>query len=145
MSDTTGSRSAIKSVVGARLIHPLADFLKRETSSGYLLLGCVAVALLWANGPWHESYEALWTTDFSLRLGIHDFTLDLRHWVNDLLMALFFFVIGLELKREFMEGELRDRRQVIFPLCAAIGGMTVPALRMVSSRPTVHKVVKPFS
>jgi Na+/H+ antiporter NhaA len=82
-------------------------------------------ALLWANvSP--SSYESLWTTDFSLRLGDHVLSLDLRHWVNDGLMSIFFFVVGLEARREFDLGELRDRHRVPLPALAALCGMLIP-------------------
>ncbi|MEA2494122.1 MAG: hypothetical protein QOJ29_2033, partial [Thermoleophilaceae bacterium] len=73
-----------------------------------------------------SSYVSVWTTEFSIRLGSHALSLDLRHWVNDGLMALFFFVVGLEARREFDLGELRDRHRMPMPALAALGGMTVP-------------------
>jgi Na+/H+ antiporter NhaA len=82
-------------------------------------------ALVWANVS-ASTYESFWTTDFSLRLGDHVLSLDLRHWVNDGLMAIFFFVVGLEARREFDLGELRDRHRLPLPAAAAIGGMVVP-------------------
>ena len=87
-----------------------------------------AAALIWANSPFSESYHSLWQTDIGLNLGGHSLSLDLRHWVNDGLMTVFFFVVGLEIKRELVEGELNDRRKAIVPVAAAIGGMAVPAL-----------------
>ena len=86
------------------------------------------VALAWANSPWGPSYESLWST--RLDLGVEGWHLpqDLRHWVNDALMALFFFVVGVEIKRELVAGELRDRRAAALPVAAAVGGMLVPAL-----------------
>jgi Na+/H+ antiporter NhaA len=90
----------------------------------FLLAGTLA-ALVWANIS-ASSYESVWSTDFSLRLGDHALTEDLRHWVNDGLMAIFFFVVGLEARREFDLGELRDRHRVPLPALAALFGMTVP-------------------
>jgi Na+/H+ antiporter NhaA len=106
---------------------PFRAFVGTETSSAVVLLAAVVVALVWANSPWSASYERLWTTPLSIAVGAADLTLDLRHWVNDGLMALFFFVVGLEIRREFDMGELRERRRVATPVLAAIGGMLVPA------------------
>ncbi len=89
-------------------------------------------ALIWANSPWSASYRSLWNTEIGLSLGGHHLNLDLRHWVNDGLMTVFFFVVGLEIKRELVEGELRDRRKAIVPVAAAFGGMVVPALIFVA-------------
>ncbi len=93
-----------------------------------MLLGAAALALVWANSPWNESYEALWHTQIALDVGSWSVSEDLRHWVNEGLMALFFFVVGLEIKRELVAGELRDRRAATLPIIAALGGMVLPAL-----------------
>ncbi len=87
-----------------------------------------AVALVWANSPWQASYQELWETQLAVSIGRFGIDLDLRHWVNDGLMAVFFLVIGLEIKRELVEGELRDPRRASLPAVAAVGGMVVPAL-----------------
>src|SRR5690606_19898850 len=92
------------------------------------MLLAAAVALGWANSPWSGSYEALWDTHLSVSLGDAELSMDLGHWVNDGLMALFFFVIGLEVRRELAIGELTDRRRVAIPLLAGVGGMVVPAV-----------------
>jgi Na+/H+ antiporter NhaA len=84
--------------------------------------------LIWANLPWWESYESFWTTDLSIRIGDEALSLDLRDWVNEGLMTLFFLVVGLEAKRELDLGELRDRRRVAIPVLAALGGLAVPVL-----------------
>ena len=89
------------------------------------LLAAAAAALVWANVS-GSTYDSVWTTELSIRLGDHTLALDLRHWVNDGLMAIFFFVVGLEARREFDLGELRDRHRVPLPALAALGGMTVP-------------------
>src|SRR5690606_26564975 len=113
---------------GLRLIRPLRDFLRREASAGILLVLAAVVALVWANSPWSDAYFDLWGTHAQVGLGDHVIELDLREWINDLAMVLFFFVVGLELKREFTEGELRDPRAAALPIIAAIGGMIVPAV-----------------
>ncbi len=86
------------------------------------------VALLWANSPWKQSYFDLWHTHLAITLGSHSIDLDLQEWVNEGLMAIFFLVVGLEIKRELVEGELRDPRTAALPAIAAVGGMLVPAL-----------------
>ncbi|HEX2562731.1 MAG TPA: Na+/H+ antiporter NhaA [Acidimicrobiales bacterium] len=111
-----------------RLIRPLVDFLHTEAAGGVALVVATIVALVWANSPWDASYNDLWSTDLAVTLGSWELDLDLREWVNDGLMVLFFFVVGLEIKRELVEGELRDRRRAMLPVCAALGGMLAPAL-----------------
>jgi Na+:H+ antiporter, NhaA family len=111
-----------------RLIRPLVDFLHTEAAGGVALVVATIVALVWANSPWDASYNKLWSTDLAVTLGSWELDLDLRDWVNDGLMVLFFFVVGLEIKRELVEGELRDRHRAMLPVCAALGGMVVPAL-----------------
>jgi NhaA family Na+:H+ antiporter len=113
----------------ARLVaRPLARFLRVEAAGGILLLAATLVALVWANSPWQQSYHDLWSTEAVLRIGTFDVTEDLRHWVNDGLMAVFFFVVGLEIKRELVVGDLSDRRDAMLPVVAALGGMVAPAL-----------------
>ncbi len=110
------------------LIRPLRDFLHAESSGGVVLVIAAATALIWANSPWSESYFELWETVISIDVGSDGLHLDLRGWINDGLMAIFFFVVGLEIKRELVEGELSDTRQAALPALAAFGGMVVPAL-----------------
>ena len=86
------------------------------------------IALWWANSAWSDAYEALWLTELQVSLGSATFGMDLRHWVNEGLMTLFFLVVGLEIKRELVEGELRERSRRNLPIAAALGGMVVPAL-----------------
>ena len=102
----------------------LAEFLHDEAASGVVLLVAVVVAVIWANSPWREEYFSLWHTELRLA-GIEE---DLQHWVNDGLMALFFFVVGLEIKRELVGGELSDRRAATLPALAAVAGAILPAL-----------------
>jgi Na+/H+ antiporter NhaA len=106
---------------------PLRAFLATETGSAAVLLAAVVAALVWANVD-PASYERVWTTTLSIRVGDHGISLDLRGWINSGLMAFFFFVIGLEARREFDLGELRERRRVALPLVAGLGGMLVPVL-----------------
>jgi Na+/H+ antiporter NhaA len=84
--------------------------------------------LVWVNSPWGSTYEAVWSSELSIQLAGAELSLDVREWINDGLLALFFFVIGLEIRRELDLGELRDRRRVAVPVLAAIGGVAVPAL-----------------
>jgi NhaA family Na+:H+ antiporter len=112
----------------ARLPTPLAEFLHLEAAGGIVLVAAAVVALVWANSPWQDSYHTLWSTHLSLSLGRRSLDLTLQEWINDGLMAIFFFVVGLEIKREVVEGELRDPRRAALPAIAAIGGMLVPAL-----------------
>ena len=104
------------------------DFLRTEASGGIAMLVAAGVALAWANSPWRAGYEALWTTPASVAVGHLVLAEDLRHWVNDGLMAIFFFVVGLEIKREVVVGELREWRTAALPVLAALGGMVVPVL-----------------
>ena len=108
------------------LAAPVRSFLSTETGSAVVLLGAIVAALVWANSPWSDSYESLWTTKLSITIGGSGISEDLRHWVNDGLMFFFFFVVGLEAKRELDMGELRERRRVATPVVAALGGMAVP-------------------
>jgi Na+/H+ antiporter NhaA len=104
------------------LEEPLREFLRTETGSATVLLGAAVAALAWVNID-ASSYERVWTTDLSIRIGDEGVSQDLREWVNKGLMALFFFVVGLEARREFDLGELRERRRVALPLFAGLGGM----------------------
>ena len=111
-----------------RVLRPFREFARVEASGGIVLLACTAVALAWANSPWAASYEALWSARGSVEVAGAVLSMDLRHWVNDGLMALFFFVVGLEIKREILAGELAGLRRAALPVAAAVGGMVVPAL-----------------
>ena len=113
---------------GRRLPRVVRQFLRTEAAGGIVLLVAAAAALIWANSPWSGSYRSLWATELSIRVGRFGLTEDLQHWVNDGLMAIFFFVVGLEIKRELVRGDLRDPRTAAMPAIAAAGGMVVPAL-----------------
>ena len=111
-----------------RMVRPLQEFLQESTASAVLLVISALVAIVWVNSPIGDSYDRLWRTTLTIGSGPWAVSHDLRHWVNDGLMALFFLVVGLEIKREFLSGELRDRRTAALPVIAAVGGMAVPAL-----------------
>ncbi len=123
-----GSWSAGGSRVARRLAMPLREFLDTEVAGGLVLLAATAIALVWANSPWQEAYQTLWSTELAVEVGRSSLALDLRHWVNEGLMALFFFVVGLEIKRELVAGELRSPRNAALPVVTALGGMVAPAL-----------------
>jgi len=111
-----------------RLLSPLEEFIHRQTTSGILLMLCAIAALYIANSSWNEAYQHFLQMKFTV--GVPEFQLSksVHHWINDGLMAIFFFVVGLELKREILVGELADLKQALFPIIAAIGGMVVPVL-----------------
>ncbi len=119
---------------------PLETFLKIEAASGIILIVAAAVALLWVNSAWHGSYTALWHTPVGIRFGNFEFVRPLEWVVNDGLMAIFFFVVGLEIRREIHHGELSTFRRAALPLAAALGGMVVPALiyLAIAGRPPTH-------
>ncbi len=121
---TEGGRTAW----ARNLAAPVRSFLSTETGGAMVMLGAVIAALLWANSPWWHSYESVWTTTFSVQVGSAGIVMDLRHWVNEGLMTLFFLVVGLEAKRQLDLGELRERRRLAIPVVAAIGGITVPVV-----------------
>jgi NhaA family Na+:H+ antiporter len=111
-----------------RVLAPFQQFTKAEASGGLVLLFNAILALVWANSPWGESYHHLWETPLTIGTPTFGLTETLHHWINDGLMAVFFFVVGLEIKREVLVGELASVRQAALPLFAAVGGMVVPAL-----------------
>ncbi len=111
-----------------KLLSPLRDFLHTEVAGGAVLVLATVAALVWANSPWSGGYERLWSSDIALTVAGHTVSHDLRHWVNDGLMTVFFLVVGLEIKRELTTGHLAGRRAAAAPVAAALGGMVVPAL-----------------
>lgn len=121
-----------------RVLTPLEHFIHRQTTSAILLMVCGVVALYLANSQWSDFYEDI--VEMPFIIGFEDFTLSmsLHHWINDGLMTLFFFVVGLELKREILVGELADFKQALLPIIAAVGGMLVPALIYFMFNPQGH-------
>ena len=104
-----------------------ARFVQSEAASSIILLACTVLALVWANSPWRHAYEALAHTTLGVTVGARAFALPVHAWINDGLMALFFFVVGLEIKREVVAGQLSSVRLAVLPASAALGGMLVPA------------------
>ena len=111
-----------------RLPAPLREYLQAEAAGGVVLMAAATLALVWANSPWRAAYAALWQTMLTVQLGRFGIEANLRNWVDDGLMTLFFLVVGLEIKRELVAGELRTWRRAALPVVAAAGGMAVPAL-----------------
>jgi NhaA family Na+:H+ antiporter len=110
-----------------RLLRPFREFVHLEAAGGVVLLAAAALALVWANSPRAGTYAALWHTPITVGVGGAVLTRDLHHWINDGLMVVFFFVVGLEIKREVLVGELAAPRRAALPAAAALGGMLVPA------------------
>ncbi|HEY8400479.1 MAG TPA: Na+/H+ antiporter NhaA [Cytophagaceae bacterium] len=109
------------------ILAPLNKFIEQDYSAGLTLLVATIIALIWANSPWKESYHHLWETELGITVAEFSIIKSLHIWVNDGLMSVFFFMVGLELKREFMAGELSSLKKATLPAFAAIGGMIVPA------------------
>jgi Na+/H+ antiporter NhaA len=129
MASTTETMGYSGRTAWARnLAAPVRDFLSTETGSASVLLVATLIAVVWANSPWRHSYQTVWNTVLSLRLGGGEISATLRQWVNQGLMTFFFLVIGLEAKRELDTGELRQRQRLTIPVLAALGGMLVPVL-----------------
>ncbi len=110
-----------------RVIEPLRRFLHIEAASGVVLLVCAVIALVWANSGASDTYFHILHTPIFVGIGEFQLNMTLHHWINDALMTIFFFVVGLEIKREFVSGELNDPKRAALPLAAALGGMVAPA------------------
>jgi Na+/H+ antiporter NhaA len=123
---TTSAPSSGRTAWARNLAAPVRDFLNTETAGAAALLAATLAALAWANSPWPDSYDSVWSTELSIRLGGSGITHDLRQWVNEGLMTFYFLVVGLEAKRELDQGQLRERRRLAIPVLAALGGMAVP-------------------
>ena len=118
-----------------KILTPFEEFIHRQTTSGFLLMCMAVLALVLANGPLASAYEHAVHTLVSVNIGSWAIEMSLHHWINDGLMALFFFVVGLELKREFLVGGRANTRDAVLPIAAEIGGMVVPALIYFSINP----------
>ncbi len=118
----------VKSTPIDRISRPFVRFLHIEAAGGIVLLICTIIALFLANSPWQQAYMDLWQWPLAISLADWKLSLSLGLWINDALMAIFFFVVGLEIKRELVAGELRDRRAAMLPFMAALGGMLAPAV-----------------
>ena len=111
-----------------RLLKPLDLFIRNQTMAGLALFISAAVAVVLANSPWRDAYHQFWEHSITVGIDTFIFERNLHHLINDGLMAVFFFVVALELKREFLAGELSDPRNAVLPLAASVGGMVFPAL-----------------
>lgn len=111
-----------------RVLSPFARFAQTESAGGIVLIAATLVAIAWANSPWAQGYHHLWETQVTLGAGDWALSYPLHYWINDGLMAVFFFLVGLEIKREFLVGELASVKRAALPIAAALGGMVVPAI-----------------
>lgn len=111
-----------------RVSRGIIELLQSSALGGILLILFTIIALIWANSGWEESYHHLWHLKFGIELGNFSFKMDLHHWINDGLMAIFFYMVGLEIKREVISGELSSRKKATLPALGALGGMLFPAL-----------------
>ncbi len=127
-SDIPHTWSQTDRFVPRAFVRPLQRFMDTESSGAIFMLVAAIAALVWANSPWWHAQESLWETDLSVHLGgLAHIDLTLVEWINDALMAIFFFVVGLEIKREMVHGELRDPKKAALPAIGALGGMVIPA------------------
>lgn len=110
------------------IVNPLQKFINNSTTSGIVLFSSAFLAIIISNSPWAKQFHDLWELEFSIGFDGHFITKNIHHWINDGLMAIFFFVVGLELKREIVGGELKKPKNAILPITAAIGGMIFPAI-----------------
>ena len=109
-----------------RIVRPFQDFAHKQSAGGILLIAATVVALVWANSPWGESYAALWHTKLTVGLGDFSISKDLAHWINDGLITVFFLVVGLEIKREVLVGELSSARIAALPVPPPWAGSWCP-------------------
>lgn len=115
-----------------RAFHSLERFLHIEAVSGIVLLIAAAIALIWANSPFADSYHSVWETPLSIQLGKFQLSGSLHFWINDALMTFFFLVVGMEIRREIHKGSLSNIKQMMLPMLAALGGVVLPALIFLS-------------
>lgn len=119
-----------------RLLQPIVQFIQTEASSGILLMAMALIALIWANSPWASYYKELWDTKITVAVGTFEISKKAILWINDGLMAVFFLLVGLEIKRELLLGQLSSFRKAALPVAAAIGGMVFPALLYFAFNPS---------
>ena len=131
-----GQSRPARRVLVAQMREPLRRFLATEAGSAGIMVAAVVAALLWANSAWSDAYESLLHTSASVQIGGAQLSMDVGHWVSDGLMALFFLVIGLEVRRELSMGELTERRRIIVPVLGALAGMAIPALLYLAINPS---------
>jgi Na+/H+ antiporter NhaA len=124
--DTAHGLLSGKTAWARNLAAPVRDYLTTESGGATALLVATIAALVWANSPWPDSYESVWTTELAIRLGDSGIAMNLREWINSGLMTFFFLVVGLEAKRELDLGQLRERKRIAIPVFAALGGMALP-------------------
>ncbi len=124
----TNKNSGLPKAASLKIISAFQDFFRTEAAGGILLLLFTAIALIWANSPWSENYTGLWQTDVTIGGGTLALTKPLILWINDGLMAIFFLLVGLEIKREVLAGELAAIRRAALPVAAALGGVLLPAV-----------------
>lgn len=130
-------KNAPKAVKAVRkILSPMENFLKMESSSGIILLAVAVIAMVMANSPLYDIYNAIIHFDLGVKLGSTEVSHSFQHWVNDGLMVIFFFVVGLEIKRELVQGELSSLSKAALPMFAALGGMVAPALIYLALNPT---------
>jgi Na+:H+ antiporter, NhaA family len=130
-----------RQLVADQILRPAQQFFDKEASSSILLISATAIALIWVNSSIGETYHSFWHTQISFTFGHFHISKTLLHWVNDGLMSLFFFTVGLEIKREILVGELATPKKALLPVIAALGGMIVPALIYAALNiglPTIH-------
>jgi Na+:H+ antiporter, NhaA family len=121
------SKNAIAAILSS-ILSPLKQFVKLQSASGLVLLATTIIALIWANSNYSAIYFDILKTTFGFKFGAFEVFKSLEHWINDGLMVIFFFVVGVEIKKEFCAGELSDRKRAALPIIAALGGMVVPAI-----------------
>ena len=124
-----------------RIVEPFEEFFQTESSRGILLIISAILALIWANSPWRELYQSVWNLRLTFSLSDMALSKPLILWINDGLMAVFFFVVGLEIKREILVGELAAPRKALFPIAAALGGMVIPAMFVLAGQKTIVTAV----
>jgi NhaA family Na+:H+ antiporter len=130
-----------RQLVADQILRPAQQFFNKEASSSILLISATAIALIWVNSSIAETYHSFWHTEISFTFGHFHISKTLLHWVNDGLMSLFFFTVGLEIKREILVGELATPKKALLPVIAALGGMIVPGLIYAALNvglPTIH-------